>query len=190
MTEKDFFLNRKTFYCGIIFVLRKETNEKQKSIFLNQMENQITIPKPCNQNWNSMLPNKEGRFCNSCSKTVIDFTKMENSEIRNYLIENSGKESICGHFKFDQVKGENNVKYDNLKNRFSRIRIKPIKKMALFSLSLLFSLTSCMGKAAVEGELAVIDNDTISDNEIVNKEKDTLKENDSIKSEIIQKEKK
>jgi len=152
------------------------------------MENQITIPKPCNQNWNSMLLNKEGRFCNSCSKTVIDFTKMKNSEIKNYLIENSMGESICGHFKFDQVKGENNIKYDNLKNRFSRIRIKPIKKMALFSLSLLFSLTSCMGKAAVE--LAVIDNDTISDSEIVDKEKDTLKKNDSIKSEIIQKEKK
>jgi hypothetical protein len=148
------------------------------------MENKITIPKPCSQNWNSMIPNKEGRFCNSCSKTVIDFTKMENTEIKNYLIKNSGKESICGHFKFDQVKAEN--KYDNLRNRVSKIRIKPIKKLVLFSLSLLFSLTSCMGKAVIDGEPAVIDNDTISDNEIINKEKDTLRPNDSIKSEIIQ----
>ncbi|OCB70450.1 hypothetical protein B0A79_23985 [Flavobacterium piscis] len=153
------------------------------------MENQIIILKPCNQNWNSMLPNKEGRFCNSCSKTVIDFTKMENSEIRNYLIENSKNESVCGHFNSNQIKNYDSSKYDNLRNRFSRIKIKPIKKMALFSLSLLFSLTSCMGKAVIDGETAVIDNDTIRDNEIVNKEKDTLKQNDAIKSEISQKEK-
>lgn len=153
------------------------------------MENQIIIPKPCNQNWNSMTPTKEGRFCNSCTKTVIDFTKMENSEIRKYLIENSKNESVCGHFNSNQIKNDNSIKYANLRSRFSRIKIKPIKKMALFSLSLLFSLTSCMGKAVIDGETAVIDNDTIRDNEIVNKEKDTLKQNDAIKSEISQKEK-
>ncbi|CAA9202407.1 hypothetical protein FLA105534_04074 [Flavobacterium bizetiae] len=150
------------------------------------MENQINVPKPCSQNWNSMLPNKDGRFCNSCSKTVIDFTKMEISEIKNYLIKNSGKEGVCGHFKFDQVQTKESIKYDNLRNRISRIKIKPIKNLALFSVSLLFTLTSCMGKAAIEGEPAVIDNDTISDSEIINKETDTLKPTDSIKREVIQ----
>lgn len=149
------------------------------------MENQINVPKPCSQNWNSMLPNKDGRFCNSCSKTVIDFTKMEIPEIKNYLIENSGKEGVCGHFKFDQVQTKESIKYHNLRNRISRIKIKPIKNLALFSVSLLFTLTSCMGKAAIEGEPAVIDNDTISDSEIINKEKDTIKPTDSIKNEII-----
>ncbi|MFH7004388.1 hypothetical protein [Flavobacterium bizetiae] len=138
------------------------------------MENQINVPKPCSQNWNSMLPNKDGRFCNSCSKTVIDFTKMEIPEIKNYLIENSGKEGVCGHFKFDQVQTKESIKYDNWRNRISRIKIKPIKNLALFSVSLLFTLTSCMGKAAIDGEPAVIDNDTISDSEIINKEKDTI----------------
>lgn len=150
------------------------------------MENKINIPEPCNQNWNSMTPNKNGRFCSSCSKTVVDFTKMENLEIQNYLIENSGKESVCGHFKFNQVEPQSNIKYHNLKNRISQIRIKPIQKVALFSLSLLFTLTSCMGKARIDGEPAVMDNDTINDSEIINKEQDTLKQNDSIKSEIIQ----
>lgn len=150
------------------------------------MENQINVPKPCSQNWNSMIPNKDGRFCNSCSKTVIDFTKMEIPEIKNYLIENSGKEGVCGHFKFDQVQTKESIKYHNLRNRISRIKIKPIKNLALFSVSLLFTLTSCMGKAAIEGEPAVIDNDTISDSEIINKEKDTIKPTDSIKREVIQ----
>ncbi|KQB43385.1 hypothetical protein RC62_3092 [Flavobacterium aquidurense] len=134
-----------------------------------------------------MLPNKEGRFCNSCSKTVIDFTKMGNTEIKKYLLEKkSSQENICGHFKFDQIETANSIKYSNLKNRISKIKVKPIKKAALFSLSLLFALTSCMGKAAIEGEPAVIDNDSINDNEIINKENDTLKHTDSIKSQIIQ----
>lgn len=150
------------------------------------MEKKINIPKPCNQNWNSMIPNKDGKFCTSCNKTVVDFTKMENLEIQNYLIENSSKESICGHFKSDQIETKSNIKYHNLRNRISGIKIKPIKTFALFSLSFLFTLTSCMGKAAIDGEPALIDNDTINDNEIIKKELDTVKQNDSIKSEVIQ----
>ena len=46
------------------------------------MENKIRIQNPCNENWNSMLPDKKGRFCNSCNKTVVDFTKMKNTEIQ------------------------------------------------------------------------------------------------------------
>ncbi|QOG03665.1 hypothetical protein [Flavobacterium sp. MDT1-60] len=133
-----------------------------------------------------MIPNKDGKFCTSCNKTVVDFTKMENLEIQNYLIENSSKESICGHFKSDQIETKSNIKYHNLRNRISGIKIKPIKTFALFSLSFLFTLTSCMGKAAIDGEPALIDNDTINDNEIIKKELDTVKQNDSIKSEVIQ----
>ncbi|WP_264564727.1 hypothetical protein [Flavobacterium sp. N3904] len=154
------------------------------------MENKINIPKPCNQNWNSMTPNKNGKFCNSCNKTVVDFTKMENLEIQKYLIENSSKESICGHFKFNQIETKNSIKYSNLRNRISRIKIKPIKKVALFSLSILFTLSSCMGKAVIDGEPAVIENDTINENEVIKKEQYTEKQNDSIKSKIIQVKKK
>jgi hypothetical protein len=149
------------------------------------MENKINIPKPCNQNWNSMTPDKNGKFCNSCNKTVVDFTKMENLEIQKYLIENSDKESVCGHFKLNQIDPENNIKYYNLRNRINRIRIKPIKKAALFSLGILFTLTSCMGKAVIDGEPAVIENDTITENEIIKKEQDIEKQKDSVKNEII-----
>ncbi|GGF01772.1 hypothetical protein [Flavobacterium limi] len=150
------------------------------------MENKISIPKPCNENWNSMSPDKNGRFCNSCNKTVIDFTKMNKQEIQQYFAENSGKERICGHFKLNQIQTQESIKYDKLRNRFSRIKIKPIKKIALFSLSLVFTLTSCMGKAAVDGEPAVISNDSINESEINNKIKNTEIHNDSIKNETIE----
>lgn len=150
------------------------------------MENKIIIPKPCNENWNSMSPNKNGRFCNSCNKTVIDFTKMNNPEIQKYFTENSGEERICGHFKLNQIETPERIKYDKLRSRFSRIKIKPIKKTALFSLSLVFTLTSCMGKVAVDGEPAVISNDSINESEINNNIENADIQNDSIKKDTIQ----
>ncbi|AXG74090.1 hypothetical protein DVK85_07470 [Flavobacterium arcticum] len=63
----------------------------------------ISIPEPCNENWGEMTPNDTGRFCDNCSKTVIDFSKMTDNEIKNYLIAQEGK-SVCGHFRTDQVK--------------------------------------------------------------------------------------
>ncbi|WP_268846181.1 hypothetical protein [Flavobacterium aestivum] len=150
------------------------------------MENKISIPKPCDKNWNSMAPNKDGRFCDSCNKTIIDFTKMNNPEIQKYFVENSSKERICGHFKFNQIETEESIRYDNLRNRFSQIKIKPIRAIALFALSLVFTLMSCMGKPELEGEPAVTSNDTISENEINNNIENGEKQNDSIKKEIIQ----
>jgi hypothetical protein len=49
-----------------------------------------------------MTPNEKGRFCNSCSKTVIDFTSMSVDEIQNILYENRNN-SICGHIRQDQL---------------------------------------------------------------------------------------
>lgn len=62
----------------------------------------ITIPKPCSENWNKMTIKEKGRFCSSCSKTVIDFTKKNTTEIKRYLVENKN-EQICGHFYKKQL---------------------------------------------------------------------------------------
>ncbi len=41
----------------------------------------ISIPKPCTQNWADMDIAAQGRFCQSCQKTVTDFTKLSNEQI-------------------------------------------------------------------------------------------------------------
>ncbi|MBS7252802.1 hypothetical protein [Flavobacterium branchiicola] len=66
------------------------------------MEFKITIPEPCHENWDKMTPKENGRFCLSCSKTVIDFTKMLPEEIQHYFIQNRN-EKICGRFKKSQL---------------------------------------------------------------------------------------
>jgi len=33
----------------------------------------ISIPKPCFEGWENMLPNEGGRYCKACAKTIVDF---------------------------------------------------------------------------------------------------------------------
>ncbi|MBJ2176132.1 energy transducer TonB [Aureibaculum sp. A20] len=62
----------------------------------------ISIPKPCHEDWHEMTPNQQGKFCNSCAKTVVDFTKKSVTEIQSFFIENQGKK-VCGRFQQKQL---------------------------------------------------------------------------------------
>ncbi|QEC79756.1 hypothetical protein [Mucilaginibacter ginsenosidivorax] len=60
----------------------------------------INIAKPCHELWQQMLPVDGGRHCQSCCKTVIDFSAMTDKEIINYL----GRQSnVCGRFEDRQL---------------------------------------------------------------------------------------
>ncbi len=61
---------------------------------------QIRIEEPCTASWRKMTPGKDGRFCGSCEKTVVDFTKKTNEEIAAYFLAH-GK--VCGRYRPDQV---------------------------------------------------------------------------------------
>jgi hypothetical protein len=67
-----------------------------------ERKHKITIPEPCHENWNKMTPKDNGRFCMSCSKTVVDFTTMLPDEVQHFFIQNQNK-SICGRFKKSQL---------------------------------------------------------------------------------------
>lgn len=62
----------------------------------------ISIPKPCNENWNEMTPEQQGAFCKVCSKVVIDFSAMSDEEVIAYL-ERKKNEKTCGRFKASQL---------------------------------------------------------------------------------------
>ena len=62
----------------------------------------LSIPKPCHEDWSTMTPNEKGRFCKSCTKTVVDFTKMDVNQIQDYISENK-HQRICGHIKQTQL---------------------------------------------------------------------------------------
>ncbi len=54
----------------------------------------IHVPKPCSQPWEDMTPQEQDRFCGSCQRTVVDFTRMSDQEIAAYLKASTGK--VCG----------------------------------------------------------------------------------------------
>ncbi|MGB1043256.1 MAG: carboxypeptidase-like regulatory domain-containing protein [Tenacibaculum sp.] len=62
----------------------------------------LNISKPCSENFNQFSPTKNGGFCNSCTKEVVDFTNMNAVEISNYFKNNTAK-NTCGQFKKEQL---------------------------------------------------------------------------------------
>lgn len=62
----------------------------------------IQIPEPCHEDWNKMTPKDKGAFCSSCEKVVVDFTKMSDRQIVDFLNKNKGKKT-CGKFNSFQV---------------------------------------------------------------------------------------
>ncbi len=59
----------------------------------------ISIPTPCSENWDQMLPDEKGKFCLSCQKCVLDFTKIYDEEILKY----AGEKDICVKINKNQI---------------------------------------------------------------------------------------
>ncbi len=61
----------------------------------------ITIPTPCLEDSKKMAIIDKGRFCSSCNKHIIDFTRLSDIEIVRII--NEAKEKVCGRFLPSQL---------------------------------------------------------------------------------------
>lgn len=68
---------------------------------MKQQEYILKIDNPCKEDWNLMKHEGSGRFCSNCSKTVIDFTYLTDTEIVKQLEKSSGR--LCGNLNTDQL---------------------------------------------------------------------------------------
>jgi Secretion system C-terminal sorting domain len=66
---------------------------------------QLTIPKPCHENWDAMTDLQKGKFCGSCQKQVVDFTNMSDRQLAEFFKKPSTG-SVCGRFMTDQLERE------------------------------------------------------------------------------------
>ncbi|KFF06956.1 energy transducer TonB [Flavobacterium reichenbachii] len=117
----------------------------------------ISIPKPCTENWDKMTPNDTGRFCMSCSKTVVDFTAMMPEEIQHFFIQNQ-TERICGRFRKSQL--------DNITIQIpSRVLYAQTQYHKMFLLALFIAMgTTLFSCADKDGNKTKIDKVELVDN--------------------------
>lgn len=109
------------------------------------------IAEPCSANYNQMSPADKGRFCESCCKVVVDFTKKSAQEILDFL---SGNQDTCGRFRKSQLLPITVEKSPKISKRFSRFSV------ALFFVfgTMLFTTEGCfMGKATYKQPLSTSD---------------------------------
>ena len=126
----------------------------------------IYIPEPCHENWATMTPNEQGRFCGSCQKTVVDFTNFTTQDIQNYFAKHYGQK-VCGRFK-NQHLSAIHIQIPN--TVFSYIPTSRKFALALFIVfgTTLFSCTDNNGNNTTIEKIEVVDSLT--------KEIDTLEE--------------
>lgn len=104
----------------------------------------LQIPSSCSENWENMTAGHGERFCASCQKSVVDFTRMSDAELRLYFQSYSG--STCGRFTRDQL------------NRDIPIPPKPIPWIKyFFRISLPAFLLSLKAGAQVQRERVPIE---------------------------------
>jgi hypothetical protein len=99
----------------------------------------LSIKNPCPANWNEMTPNMQGKFCGQCSLTVVDFTKMNEAEIKEYFLCHHGQKT-CGRFKTSQLGNPSKVN--------DRLRQSYIKITVISILALLTFLSGCRKPAS------------------------------------------
>jgi hypothetical protein len=80
----------------------------------------INIPQPCHEDWLQMTPVAKGRNCQSCCKTVMDFTLMSSQEIISYF---ASHKDVCGKIAKSQLAAVNYQLELQSQNYFSWKRI-------------------------------------------------------------------
>lgn len=121
----------------------------------------LSIGKPCSEKFSDFAPKDKGSYCNSCQKTVIDFTKMKDQEILNYF--NNQKNNTCGLFLESQLKTYSDI------NPLINKQKPNLFVSSVFGFSLLSVLSFSNGYSQ----------EKTKGNETVKIEKDTEEQNDS-----------
>jgi hypothetical protein len=128
----------------------------------------IYIPTPCHEDWNKMSAGEKGRFCSSCSKTVMDFSESSREDIKQYFLENVDSKT-CGRFRNDQLSKpvRLNIPLRIFERQLTFSQSFFIALLLTFG-SILFSL-HVSGQQRLIGEVAIIksDSDSCTVSEIV-----------------------
>jgi hypothetical protein len=102
---------------------------------------EIKVGTPCSEKWETFEKRGLNGYCNSCAKEVVDFTKMSDSEIKNYFKRSTGE--VCGRMRTNQQK---------IYSDTSRFSLKPLTPVLMVSSAFLFSGISANAQSKDETE--------------------------------------
>lgn len=119
--------------------------------------NMIHIKSPCDANWQEMAAAESGKYCSSCEKVVVDFSKMNDAEIKDYFTVHRAQKT-CGRFLNTQldrnlVAPRNNY-YTTLTHKLSRVGF--VQATLFFMMSSLLWLSSCIKKQTTVGDVTEV----------------------------------
>ncbi|HKG08062.1 MAG TPA: hypothetical protein VKB19_16480 [Pedobacter sp.] len=80
---------------------------KTNNLYMEDQISNARLKFKCNQDWNSMSSNKDGRFCTSCQKTVFDLTDKNTAYFVKIMLENNN--NVCGRFTTAQTTSPSSV---------------------------------------------------------------------------------
>jgi hypothetical protein len=67
----------------------------------------LKVAEPCHEDWQNMSPNAKGRHCQSCAKTVVDFSIMTDAEIVSFF--KNKPQNVCGRFTDKQLEKQYSI---------------------------------------------------------------------------------
>jgi hypothetical protein len=118
----------------------------------------IQIPNPCHEDWNQMLPAEQGRFCQSCEKTVVDFSQMSDKQVLEYFkSKQQTSQRVCGRFRVEQVSSPTHHSYTSWPLSLQRFA------MALVAVVLLGGASACHPMNQTVGDVVILQEDSAQD---------------------------
>ncbi|RYF99697.1 MAG: hypothetical protein EOO07_36415, partial [Chitinophagaceae bacterium] len=62
---------------------------------------QLLLTNPCTENWDDMQTSKVGRYCETCTKHIVDLTTKTDAELIAFF--KKKKENVCGRLLSSQL---------------------------------------------------------------------------------------
>ena len=92
----------------------------------------ISISKPCTEQFNAFNKTDKGGFCKSCQKEVVDFRRMSDKQLTNYFKNKSG--NTCGYFDTSQLMRDLPIQDVKQSKRLPFLKVAAVAFLSLTSL--------------------------------------------------------
>jgi|GEM_PF-1370703 len=103
---------------------------------------------PCNQNWEAMTLEDNGRYCNACEKTVVDFEAMTNKQIFDFFKNKKERHTLCGRFSGAQL--SKGIPFEKQNSNWKQSDWKHIAVACLRGLSIAGTQVLVKGQSIIE----------------------------------------